>query len=108
MSAVLWSSAERFISLPRRLDIANAGELHRVACAALQDGGPLEVDAAQVAEIDTSALQILAALWIAAAGAGVSCRWRGSVSPTLRRGARLIGLHACLRLDTAERTKDGT
>jgi anti-anti-sigma regulatory factor len=85
------------VTLPERLSIAEARSLHAGLAAALADGAPVVLDAAQVTVIDTACLQLLLALWRDAGDGAPSCEWAG-VSPALRQAATLVGLERVLQL----------
>jgi anti-anti-sigma regulatory factor len=79
------------IVLPDRLTIGDAAQLQLTLSDAAARG-TLAIDGAQVAEIDTAVLQLLASLW----RSPTVCEWRG-VSEPLLRSAQLIGLDEMLR-----------
>jgi anti-anti-sigma regulatory factor len=85
------------IELAAELTIAHAAGLQRSFKDGLAGGGALLLDGTHVAQIDTSILQLLVALWRAGAERGVSCSWAGA-SDALRRSATLIGVAAALQL----------
>jgi chemotaxis protein CheX len=90
------------LQLGARLSIAEAADLHRTLLARLDKGAPVILDGAQVEEIDTAMLQLLASLWRTSAARGISCTWQGA-SAALRETATLVGMAEVLNFPADER-----
>ncbi|MGE7136096.1 STAS domain-containing protein [Luteibacter sp. NPDC031894] len=85
------------LALDADLRIAAAPALRDTLLAVLAAGGPVELDGTAVAQVDTAALQVLAAFSRDARAAGLPVAWTG-VSDSLRRGVSVLGLDALIEL----------
>jgi anti-anti-sigma regulatory factor len=85
------------LTLDADLRIGTAPALRETLLAALAEGGVVDIDGAAVAQVDTAALQVLAAFSRDARAAGVAVAWTG-VSDSLRRGVSTLGLNALIEL----------
>lgn len=79
------------ITLPARLEIAEAADLQAEMQAALQTGAALQVDGSAVASADTAGLQLLISLQHSAERAGRQIEWT-ALSTHLRAAAAGLGL----------------
>lgn len=75
------------------VDVFEARELHQAAVAALNAGGEVTVNLAEVTRLDTSAIQILLALCQGLQVEGRSYHLEG-MPPTVRENWQLLGLTA--------------
>lgn len=91
-------SSECRVALAPDLVIAAAGELHAQLCEALAQPAPVVLDAAAVARLDTSGLQLLEAFVQAREAAAAPWRW-DNVGEALREAADRLGLQRTLRVD---------
>lgn len=85
------------LALEADLRIGAAPALRDTLLGVLSAGRPVELDGAAVAQVDTAALQVLAAFSRDARAAGLSVAWTG-VSDPLRRGVSVLGLEALIEL----------
>jgi phospholipid transport system transporter-binding protein len=85
------------LTLDADLRIGSAPALRETLLTALAAGEGVEIDAAAVAQVDTAALQVLAAFSRDARAAGLPVAWTG-VSDSLRRGVSTLGLNALIEL----------
>jgi anti-anti-sigma regulatory factor len=85
------------LMLDADLRIGAAPALRETLLAALAAGEGLDIDASAVAQVDTAALQVLAAFSRDARAASVAVVWTG-VSDSLRRGVSVLGLNALIEL----------
>ncbi|NID13937.1 STAS domain-containing protein [Luteibacter yeojuensis] len=85
------------LALDADLRIGAAPALRDRLLGVLAAGEPIELDGAVVAQVDTAALQVLAAFSRDARAAGLPVAWSG-VSDPLRRGVSVLGLHALIEL----------
>lgn len=88
------------IALEADLRLSQAQALRERLLKALAAGSPVTLDGGDVAQVDTAALQVLCAFGRDAASAGISVAW-GRVSPALREGAAMLGLHQTMNLPAA-------
>ena len=88
------------VALGERLEIAGVSALRERLDAALDVGGPVELDAAALERCDTAGLQLLVGFARALDDAGRELRWT-DVSGRLREAAGLLGLASALRLPGA-------
>lgn len=85
------------LTLDADLRISAAPALRDTLLAALAAGEGIDIDAGAVAQVDTAALQVLAAFSRDARAAGLSVAWTG-VSDPFRRGVSTLGLNALIEL----------
>lgn len=85
------------LALDADLRIAAAPALRDTLLAALASGGPVGIDGCAVAQVDTAALQLLAAFSRDARAAGRTVTWTG-VSDPLQRGVAVLGLNSLIEL----------
>jgi anti-anti-sigma regulatory factor len=85
------------LALDVDLRMGAASALREALLGLLAAGVPVELDGAAVAQVDTAALQVLAAFSRDARAAGLPVAWTG-VSDPLRRGVSVLGLHALIEL----------
>ena len=85
------------LMLDADLRIGAAPALRETLLAVLAEGGAVDIDAAAVTQVDTAALQVLAAFSRDARAAGVAVGWTG-VSDSFRRGVSTLGLNALIEL----------
>lgn len=85
------------LTLDADLRIAAAPALRDTLLAALATGGSVEIDGGAVAQVDTAALQLLAAFSRDAKAAGHPVTWTG-VSDSLQRGVAVLGLNGLIEL----------
>jgi anti-anti-sigma regulatory factor len=85
------------LALDADLRIAAAPALRDTLMAALAAGDAVEIDGAAVAQVDTAALQVLAAFSRDARTAGLPVSWT-SASDSLQRGVAVLGLNALIDL----------
>jgi phospholipid transport system transporter-binding protein len=87
------------VALDADLRIGAAPVLRDRLREALGAGRGVAVDGATVAQVDTAALQLLAAFARDAAGAGIAVAW--SASDVLRKGVEGLGLKETIELPVA-------
>lgn len=80
------------------LDISQVIPLHEELVGALEAGVPIEVDAAGVERIDTSAIQLLCAFIAEARERSIPVSWTGC-SDSVRDVAKMLNLFALLNLE---------
>ncbi|KJV27220.1 STAS domain-containing protein [Luteibacter yeojuensis] len=85
------------LALEADLRIGAAPALRDTLLAALNAGAAVQLDGNAVAQVDTAALQVLAAFSRDARAASVPVAWLGA-SDTLRRGVTVLGLDALIEL----------
>lgn len=85
------------VPLGEALVIATASELHAQLGQALASPDPVVLDAAAVARLDTSGLQLLQAFVEAREVSAGAWRW-ANVGENLRAAASVLGLQAMLKL----------
>lgn len=85
------------LALDADLRIAAAPALRDTLLKALAAGEAVELDGAAVTQVDTSALQLLAAFSRDARAAGLSVTWTGA-SDSLQRGVAVLGLNSLIEL----------
>lgn len=90
--------AKRTVNLGDSKTIADAAALQTRLQALLERSGPVVLDAAKLARVDTAALQVLAAFMEAADAARLSVSWKQPGAPVIEASQRL-GLQAKLGLD---------
>ncbi|MGH8214396.1 MAG: STAS domain-containing protein [Rhodanobacteraceae bacterium] len=88
------------VTLAPDLVVAGAGELHAQLCEALAQPAPVVLDAAAVARLDTSGLQLLEAFVHARDEAAGPWRW-DNVGEMLREASARLGLQRMLQLPDA-------
>ena len=86
------------VTCDESIDITIVHELHAHLNKAIQDQQSVELDAGQVERADTAVIQSLAAFFRAAAGAGLTVKWR-SASEELKNAVALIGMSEALHLE---------
>lgn len=86
--------------LSARLEIGGARDLHAQLIKCWEQGANVNVDAAHVEAIDTTALQLLAAFVRQVSASGNRVDWR-SPSDALLKAAELTGLTKALGLPAA-------
>jgi anti-anti-sigma regulatory factor len=85
------------LALDADLRIAAAPALRDTLLKALAVGDAVELDGTAVAQVDTSALQLLAAFFRDARAAGLPVAWTGA-SDSLQRGVAVLGLNSLIEL----------
>jgi anti-anti-sigma regulatory factor len=85
------------IALDSDLRIGAAPALRDTLLTALDAARPVTLDGGAVAQVDTAALQVLAAFARDARAAGVAVTW-AAASDTLRRGVGILGLNELIAL----------
>ncbi|QWT22548.1 STAS domain-containing protein [Bacillus sp. NP157] len=85
------------LALEADLRIGAAPLLRDTLLAALNAGNAVQLDGAAVAQVDTAALQVLAAFCRDARAASLPVAWTGA-SDSLRRGVTVLGLNALIEL----------
>jgi anti-anti-sigma regulatory factor len=85
------------LALDADLRIAAAPALRDTLLKALAAGNAVELDGTAVAQVDTSALQLLAAFSRDARAAGLPVTWTGA-SDSLQRGVAVLGLNSLIEL----------
>jgi anti-anti-sigma regulatory factor len=93
-------SPERRVALGADLVIAGAAGLHAQLGEALARPGPVVLDAAAVARLDTTGLQLLLAFVQARTEAAAAWRWE-NVGAALHESATQLGLEQMLQLPDA-------
>ena len=85
------------IRLPVTLDRQSAGEL-RARIERLGGGASITIDGTELAHVETTGVQLLCALVLAAEGRGVGVSWR-RVPATLVNYVKMLGIGDVLRID---------
>jgi anti-anti-sigma regulatory factor len=93
------------VALAADLVVAGAGEMHARLRDALAQPGPVVLDAAAVARLDTSGLQLLEAFIHAREAAAAPWRW-DNVAEVLRDASARLGLQPMLKLPEAAPATD--
>jgi anti-anti-sigma regulatory factor len=88
------------IALDADLRLSQAPALRERLLKALAVGGPVTLDGGDVAQVDTACLQVLSAFARDAATASQPVAW-ARISPALRDGAAMLGLHQTMNLPAA-------
>jgi anti-sigma B factor antagonist len=96
------TSASNVIAIEGELTIYRAAELKPLLLAALPGSGPIELDLAEVSEVDTAGVQLLMLLRREAQALGRSLRLR-SPSPAMVDAFELLDLTAWFGEDSATR-----
>lgn len=91
---------EHRVALEADLVISGAAGLHARLGKVLSEPAPVVLDAAAVARLDTSGLQLLLAFVQARKQAAGEWRWE-NVGDGLREAAALLGMHKLLELPDA-------
>ena len=92
------------VNLDEVLVISGASDLQDLLREAVEDGAVVVLDGSRVAQVDTSALQILSAFVRDADTLGFSVEWKAP-SEALRFSAGLLGLTEGLSLPAAAETE---
>jgi anti-anti-sigma regulatory factor len=98
-------SGECRVALAADLVVAGAGDMHARLRDALAQPEPVVLDAAGVARLDTSGLQLLEAFIHAREAAAAPWRW-DNVGEVLREAAARLGLQQMLKLPEAVPASD--
>ena len=91
------------VDLAETLDISTVQNLHADLKAALDNGDPVSLNGSAVARVDTAALQVLAAMFIAADGQQRKFELR-SPSEALVHSAALLGIDEYIGLKSKNKT----
>ena len=90
---VFQQDGETHLQFSTRLNVTQARALHMQLGQVLAQPLPLVLDAGQVTQVDTAAMQVLAVFCRQFEGRAASLRW-GAVSPAMREAGHLLGLDA--------------
>jgi anti-anti-sigma regulatory factor len=84
-------SAEASFSLPEKLTIVNADQVHKTLEEWFKNGQEAELDGCAVTQVDTAGLQILISLKNTLSAEGTTLTW-GELSEPLKAAIGLAGL----------------
>ncbi|HFE39638.1 MAG TPA: STAS domain-containing protein [Gammaproteobacteria bacterium] len=88
------------ITCEPNINISNASTLYEHLKEALQENRAVEINAGDVAKVDTAILQVFFAFSLEAKNAGLSVSW-GSASEAFREAVALLGMQNELALPKA-------